>query len=1160
MVQKELAEHNSQDLYYRCPTGAVAAGSTVRIGIKVRMREAVTKVLLRLWREGVGEKLVPLATKDAADETENEIRDRFFSAEIGMPEHGCLLWYYFIISTAEHTFFYGNNDAHWGGLGTMYEQAPPSFQITVYNREADTPAWFRQAVMYQIFPDRFFRSGDRIVEKRGAVIHASWQDAPCYYKDADTKEIVAYDFFGGNLAGIRAKLPYLQDLGISVLYLNPVFESESNHHYDTGDYLKIDPMLGTNAEFAELCQAAKDRGIRVILDGVFSHTGSNSRYFNRRGQYDTVGAFQSRQSPYYEWYNFRKYPYEYDSWWGFSTLPNVSETTPSYMDFIIRNKDSVLHHWLAAGISGWRLDVVDELPAKFTQTFYREMKHTDPEAVLIGEVWEDASNKISYGVPREYLCGQEIDGAMNYPFRQIVLDFLLGNADGAAVVRRLCSLQENYPAHNFYAMMNLLGSHDVPRLLTVLGEAPFYEGMPAIHQAHFRLDGEHFNLGVARVAMAVLWQMTFPGVPSVYYGDEIGMQGFKDPYNRCPYDWQGGDAYLKAWNHKLIALRNAHAALSTGEFLPLAGTGDTWAYARVIRGGRDVFGKPAANEVFVAAFNRSRTTAAVLELEVGDLACGSFVDALATGVTSQVTPLCIDVHRGRLKLEVPPLMAVLYRQQAAEHRYARAAGILLHPTSLPSKYGIGDFGREAYEFIDFLADAGQKVWQILPLNPVGYGYSPYQSPSAFAGNPMLISLDKLIVDGWLTAQEAKLPFADSSTSIDFERVWAFKEKCLRHAWQAFRMQPPSDYAVFCEQEAGWLEDYALFKASKADAGGAAWMDWSPVLKRRDEAALAAQRIRLASEMDFVKFQQYIFARQWQELHAYAKSRQIRIMGDMPLFISQDSADVWAHQELFELEGSGRAASVAGVPPDYFSKTGQLWGNPQYRWLAMKAEHYAWWIQRFRKLFSLVDVVRIDHFRGFESYWEIDGHAQTAENGRWVKGPGKAFFDAVEQALGRLPIVAEDLGVITDEVESLRDACGFPGMKVLQFELGFNSAHRIGLAAPENSIVYTGTHDNNTAAGWYAEDIDGEQQTAVAMLLGADRTKPAEVCARLVEYAYASSARMAIIPMQDVLGLNSGNRMNLPGTVGKNWGWRLRPHAFAPGAAGWLHGLVRKYQR
>ena len=1150
MPQKGEAEHNSQDIYYRSPVGAAEAGTRMRIGIRLKTKEAIEKVLLRLWREGSGEKLLELTTKaDARDE------ERFYAVEFLLPETGCLLWYYFIVASATGTFYYGNNMEHLGGMGDSYESVPPSFQITVYNKGAKTPDWFKHSVMYQIFPDRFYRQGNALIEKKGAVIHASWQDKPCYYKDVDTKEIVAYDFFGGNLKGIEEKLPYLQSLGISVIYLNPVFESPSNHHYDTGDYHKIDPLLGTNEDFQALCKKARDMGIRIFIDGVFSHTGSDSRYFNRDGNYDTVGAFQSVESPYYEWYNFHKYPYEYDSWWGFTTLPNVNEKTPSYMDFIIRKKDSVLHHWMQAGICGWRLDVVDELPAKFTQAFYKEMKKTDPEAVLIGEVWEDASNKISYGVPREYLCGQEIDAAMNYPFRKIVLDFLLGHVDAQQSMRRLESLRENYPKENFYAMMNLLGSHDVERILTLLGEAPFYEGMPAVQQSRFMLDNDHFNLGVARLRMAVLWQMTYPGVPCVYYGDEIGMQGFKDPYNRGPYAWSQGDDYLQNWYKRVIALRKEHLALQTGEFLPLYSNGDVLAYARLIRGGIDVFGSPAKDETFLVIINRSRTREAEVSLDVSDFAGGSFREVFHPEQHCRIV-------RGRMALKVPPLMSYIYEQEAEARAYPREAGILLHPTSLPSKYGIGDFGGAAYRFVDFLAEAGQKIWQILPLGPVGYGYSPYQSPSAFAGNPMMISLDALLDDGLLREQDVKVPYASKSSFVDFEHVWSFKRKCLKKAFLSFirTADANGDYQAFCEEEADWLEDYALFSALKREAKEKAWTDWPEPLKHREAKALQEWRRKLSEGIAFEKFLQYIFFVQWQHLHTYAKQKGIRILGDMPIFISQDSADVWTHQQLFKLNEDGTPKSVAGVPPDYFSATGQLWGNPQYDWDAMQAEDYAWWKKRFQKLYQMVDIVRIDHFRGFESYWEVDGKARTAINGQWRKGPGKAFFDAMKQSFGTLPIVAEDLGIITDEVEALRDACGYPGMKVLHFMLHFNEMRRMGFVAPENSIVYTGTHDNNTTVGWYTEDLDPASARAIAGLLHAAPDKPQEICKNLVEFAYASAARMVIVPVQDVLALDSRSRMNLPGTVGLNWKWCLHEGALQSDAAKRLRSLCEKYQR
>lgn len=1158
MPQEIKVEHNSQDAYYRWPLGAVEAESIVRLRVKLSANGRRARVWVRFWQDEIGEKLVELRLEaGAAAKTEDQpAEDCFFSGQITMPERGRLLWYYFIVSLEQDTIYYGNNADNLGGLGQACRQVPPSFQITVYNKGAHTPDWFKHAVMYQIFPDRFCRAGDTLIGKKGAVYHACWQDSPFYYKDVDTKEIVAYDFFGGNLAGIRSRLSYLKEMGISVIYLNPVFESATNHHYDTGDYHKIDPILGTNEEFTELCAAAREQGIRILLDGVFSHTGSDSRYFNRYGNYPTLGAFQSSESPYYDWYSFKKYPHEYESWWGFSTLPNVKETTPSYMDFIISAEDSVLHHWMAAGISGWRLDVVDELPARFTQAFYKELKHTDPEAVLIGEVWEDASNKISYGVPREYLCGQELDSAMNYPFRQIVLDFLLGSADGAAIGRRIQSLWENYPRENFYAMMNLVGSHDRERILTLLGEGAFYQGMPAIQQAKSRLDDDHYNLGIARLRMAVLWQMTFPGVPSIYYGDEIGMQGFRDPYNRGPYDWENGDAYLRSWCQKTIALRNAHAALQTGEFLPLLMEGDVYAYARVIREGKDVFGKPAENAVFIVVLNRSLTETARISLDVRDIASGTFEDILGFADTRRV-------ERGRLEMVVPPLMGRLYQERRPARQYARQAGVLLHPTSLPSKYGIGDLGSEARAFVDFLAAAGQKVWQILPLNPVGFGYSPYQSPSAFAGSPMLISLDMLVAQGLLTSEEVKLPFVSRGSSVEYEFAASFKKRCLKRAWEKFRQQggeKQTAYQEFCTQQSYWLPDYVLFMALKTEFPEKSWTAWPEKLRQRQPAAMLEARRRLSAEISLETFQQYVFFQQWQQLHAYAQSKEIRILGDMPIFVAGDSADVWSWQALFDLDAAGQPKTVAGVPPDYFSATGQLWGNPQYDWAAMKEDGYTWWKQRFTQLFTLFDSVRIDHFRGFEAYWEVAGDARTAVNGRWVKGPGREFFDCLREVHPELSIVAEDLGIITDEVDALREACGFPGMKVLQFELHFNDMKRMGFCAPENSIVYTGTHDNNTTAGWFREDLDTRTAEAVAAYLDCPASNPEEICRRLVENAYASRARLAIIPVQDILALDGQNRMNMPGTVGTNWKWCLEPGQLTEAHAQWLHELCERYER
>ena len=1151
MIERGQVEHDSQNIYYRSTIGAVEAGSILELGLRLKTREEIRQVLLRVWQEGKGEKLYPLAT-----DADAEAEEKFYKTKVPMPETGCLLWYYFIIVTSTGTQFYGNNAEQLGGEGALSEQAPPSFQITVYDKGAKTPDWFKHAVMYQIFPDRFCRVGDKLIEKRGAVYHASWQDDPCYYKDPDTKEIVAYDFFGGNLRGIESKLPYLRELGIDTIYLNPVFESESNHHYDTGDYLKIDPILGTNEEFRHLVAEAKKLGMHILLDGVFSHTGSNSRYFNRQGQYDTIGAYQSKESPYYEWYNFRKFPNDYECWWNFNTLPDVTETTPSYMDFIIHDEDSVLHHWMREGISGWRLDVIDELPAAFSQAFYKELKKTDPDAVMIGEVWEDASHKVAYGQQREYLCGHEMDSAMNYPLRKHLFDFLMGYIDGRLAMRRMESLRENYPKENFYAMMNLIGSHDVVRALTFLGEAPFYDGMPAVEQSRYQMDDDHYNLGMARLLMAALFQMTYPGVPSVYYGDEIAMQGFKDPYNRRPYPWGHGDTYVQSKFRRYIKERNEHTALQTGELLPLYGDGDLLAFARLIRGGRVVFGAKAESDTYIAIFNRHRSEEQTVTLDVGDFAEGVFVDAFHPERR-------YDVVRGKLTVPVKPLHGLLLHEQAAPQQYERAAGVLLHPTSLPTQYGIGDLGKAAYAFVDFLAAAGQKVWQILPLGPVDFGYSPYQSPSAFAGNPMLIDLDDLVERGWLQAAETKVLYQGGGSFVDFTRVWTFKHKCLKKSYARFIKaggEQLPEYQEFCAREAAWLDDYALFVAAKNDYKHEEWTKWPEPVKRREPKALEALAARLAEHVGFVKYMQFLFDVQWSRLHAYAKKQGVKILGDMPIFLSQDSADVWAHQSLFNLNEDGTPKTVAGVPPDYFSATGQLWGNPQYDWQAMKDEGYAWWIARFRKLFSLVDVVRIDHFRGFEAFWEIDGKAKTAVNGRWVKGPGKPFFDAVKAELGDLPIVAEDLGIITDEVEKLRDDCGFPGMKVLHFTLYLNEKGRLGFVAPENSIVYTGTHDNNTTVGWFTKDIDAPTQAAVAQLIGADKENPQDVTRGLIRFAYASRARLAIVPMQDLLGLDSRARMNTPGTIGLNWKWCLKPDYLLALDAKALRALAEEYGR
>ena len=1128
----ESVEHDSQNEIYRYPMGAAEAQSMVRMRIKVQAQSKNISVKIHTWNRIDGERLVVMNKDDSITDA------NYYVTYIEMPEKGCLEWYYFIIELGDKKFFYGNAHDRMGGIGHVSDGVEPAaYQITVYNEGAKTPDWFKHSVMYQIFPDRFYRVGDKMVKKKGAVYHASWDDPPFYYKDPDTREIVNYDFYGGNLQGIIAKLPYIKKMGICVIYLNPIFEAASNHRYDTGDYNKVDPILGSEKDLRELCEKAKKMGIRIMLDGVFSHTGDDSVYFNRYGRYDSVGAYQSKESPYFSWYNFREYPNKYESWWGFHTLPNITEETPSYMDFIINNKDSVLHHWMECGISGWRLDVLDELPPGFSQAFYAELKKTDPDAVMLGEVWEDASNKNAYGVQREYLCGQETDSVMNYVFRQIVLDFLLGGADGKSAERRVRSMQENYPAQNLYAMMNLLGSHDRERILTILGQAPSCENVPAVHQAVYRLDRERLARGIAREKLASLWQMTFPGVPSVYYGDEIAMEGYRDPYCRCPYDWDGGNADLREWYEKIIAIRNENVVLQTGRLEHVYGEGDVYGFARVIDNGKDLFGAKAENGTFIVLLNRADHQRDVY-VDVSKYKADCLID--------EFTGNKIPVVYGKIQVSLPGFGYVLLRPASRPVNYPRQAGVLMHITSLPSKYGIGDLGEEAYKFVDVLARGGQKIWQLLPLNPITLGnYSPYSSNSAFAGNIYLISLEQLVNDGYLLDSELEGLEIESASRANYEYAISVKDRLLKSACKRFFKRASeadkAEYELFCNENADWLDDYVDFVVLKKWYKGKSWTEWGKGFRKRDSKALAAIEALLWEEIRQEKFNQFIFARQLKRLKDYANKKSIQIMGDMPMFVSHDSSDTWANQKLFALDHEGRPVYVAGVPPDYFSATGQLWGNPQYDWDAMEADDYQWWIKRIKHVLEQVNLLRIDHFRAFDEYWEVPAGEPTAVNGKWQPGPGMKLFNMLKKEISEdTVIVAEDLGSYSETVVKLVKDTGFPEMKVLHFEMSPDDKGNLRFIAPENSLVYTGTHDNNTTVGWLKEEANDTQIKAIRKLLNMPGGNSTSMCSGLIAYAYSSPARMAIIPTQDLLGLDSKYRMNVPGTVDNNWNWRLTP--------------------
>jgi 4-alpha-glucanotransferase len=498
---------------------------------------------------------------------------------------------------------------------------------------------------------------------------------------------------------------------------------------------------------------------------------------------------------------------------------------------------------------------------------------------------------------------------------------------------------------------------------------------------------------------------------------------------------------------------------------------------------------------------------------------------------------------------------------------------LLHPTSLPGPFGIGELGSEAHRFIRFLRESRQRVWQMLPLGPAGCGNSPYQTYSAFAGNPLLLSLEKLRKQDLLSASDLPNVPPFPPNRIDYDAVDDFKRRLLWKAFEKFQgkaVGPQRDaLATFAARHGDWLDDYALFMALKETHHSAPWHRWERDIALREPAALAGWRKKLAPLMQFHTFLQYQFFDAWQKLRAHCRQHGIQLFGDVPIFIAHDSADVWAHPELFYLDASGTPTVVAGVPPDYFSRTGQRWGNPLYRWEVMAATGYAWWIQRLRTMRETVDIIRLDHFRGFEAYWEVPAADDTAVNGRWVAGPGAGFFEALHDALGDLPIVAEDLGLITPEVRALRERFGFPGMRVLQFAFGGDP--RTNDHCPHhytrNCVVYTGTHDNNTTVGWFHE-VERPESTESLAQMKAERAMALKYMASdgshahwdMIRLALSSVADLAIIPLQDILGLDQGARMNYPGTAEGNWEWRYTADMLTDELAGRLRELTEIYGR
>ena len=1030
--------HNSRITAYRSPYGAVPLGTDLTLRLDVR-GERPEGVYLRLW---TGQE-----TRIPMEETE----PGRWSAAVRAPETPGILWYYFQVERSGQTVCYGRGSR---GAGVCTDQ-PESWQVTVYRPQA-LPEWYRGSLVYQIFPDRFAR-GENWMECQTRAAHPAgwkgsrrmvmqqWEDTPFYCRD-EKNRVTRWPFFGGNLRGIQEKLPYLKSLGVGAIYLNPIFLGASNHKYDTADYETIDPGFGTQEDFTALCQAARNQGIRIILDGVFSHTGDDSRYFNRYGNYPEPGAYSAEASPYDSWYRFGdQYPSGYECWWGVDALPDVEELDPGYREFIC-GENGVIRKWLRLGASGWRLDVADELPDEFIAAIRTACKAEKPDSLLMGEVWEDASHKISYDRLREYLLGRELDCTMHYPFRDGAVDFMLGRTDSGAFAEAMESIRENYPPSALAGALNLLGTHDTPRILTVLGEAP--EGLSEPQREHYQLPEDRRQLAEARLRLMEILLFTFPGVPCVYYGDEAGMEGYADPFNRGTFPWGRERGDLQYWVRMLSGLRREYPVLATGEARFFAPDPEVFGLERWDRDSRCL--------IYV---NRSRQARTVtlpgssqwLELLTGELVEGE-------------------------QLTLPGLSgAMLYREgdQAAFSPMPALAegpqgkGILCPIFSLTS----GTMGKDAYDFLDAIHAAGYRSWMLLPLCPVGDGDSPYSSRGIFAGDPRYI---------------------DPSIQA-----------------------PEAGYAAFCRENAFWLEDYALFTVLRQVNGQKPWQQWPEAQRQR--RGLPQLRETYRKELENLRRQQYQFFYQWGLVRAYAEKLGIALIGDLPIYAAVDGADTWAHQELFQLDAAGYPTLRAGCPPDYFTPEGQDWGNPLYDWEKMRLDGFDWWVRRVQMALKQFHYVRMDHFRGFAAYYAIPA-GENAKHGYWMKGPGLALFRSLGQKLGRLPILAEDLGALDSQVTTLLTHTGLPGMNVWQFsekEMAAMTAHQAA-----RRVFFSGTHDNQTLRGFL--ECTGDKRAPEAVLRG----------------LLASNAAAVILPVQDVLGLGDEARINVPGVPTGNWRWKM----------------------
>ena len=1002
----------------------------------------------------------------------------------------------------------------------------------------------------------------------------------------------------GTVAGLAhpAALDHLVKLGVTAVELMPVAAAVDEGHlvklgltnywgYNTVGWMVPDVALapGGIAEMRACVDALHEAGIEVLLDVVLNHSGEG----DARGP--TLSLRGLDNATYYRLIPGDAARYVNDTGCGNSLALDRAPVAQLAVD--------TLRHWVEwAGVDGFRYDLAT--------TLARRDDGFDPHAPLmqaiaadpvlrgckhIAEPWD-----VGYG---GYRLGEFPHdwGEWNDRYRDRVRHFWRGDGDyvGDLATRLsgspdLFGNRQRSPSRS----VNFVTAHDGFTLADLVsyerkhneanGEAN-RDGTNANHSWNHGIEGQaidpQVNARRQRDVRALLATLLFSrGTPMLSMGDELGhsQRGNNNAYaqdNETTWlDWKSADHDLVAFTARLINLRREIAALREDRWLSGAprrpGTPDdvTWQH-------------PEGYEMSFEDWSSGRVRTLVAALAgPDDLRAVIALNGATREVSLRVPPpqrghrwrQLLDTARSTTtqpnhiidpagSLPIHPRSVVLLIEEstgpsAQTMTFPRAAGVLLHPTSLPSPSGIGDLGPQAARFIDFLAASGIKLWQVLPIGPTGYGDSPYQCFSAFAGNPMLVHVPGS--EGDFDAHQ-----------VEWGRVIPHKRVALRRATDAF--EPTAAFHHFVREEGGWLEDYALFMALKEAHGGVQWTQWEVGARHRDPAALDRWRSELGPEIEHHRRVQYLFFQQWHALKQHCAQKGIQIMGDLPIYVAHDSADVWAEPRYFKLDADGLPIVQAGVPPDYFSATGQLWGNPIYDWDRMRADGFSWWIKRMRAMFENFDVVRIDHFRGFAAYWEVPGKDTTAINGRWVNAPGDELFTAITEALGPLPIVAENLGLITPEVEHLRAKFGYPGMSILQFAFGADgSANDFQPHTyPRERVVYTGTHDNDTTVGWWNSKPGGDS-TRTHEMIEAEKAfarrylgfEGNEIHWVLIRAALASVANTALIPMQDLLGLGSEARMNLPGRQAGNWGFRFTWGELTPDIPRRLREMVDLYQR